>query len=94
MPMNPPMTANTASTISGKVITAGDSCACLAFSVRGFAKEGDEEQAEHVKRRQRGDEHGDAEEQIIFLLQRLREDGVLRVETAERRHAAQAPACR
>ena len=42
-----------------------------------LAEENDEEQPEDVKRRQRGDEHGDAKQQVIFLFQGLREDGVL-----------------
>ena len=42
-----------------------------------LAEENDEQQPEHVKRRQHGDEHADAEQQVIFLFQRLREDAVL-----------------
>ena len=87
--MIPPMTENTASTINGQVMTTGDSCAWPAASVPGFADECDIEKSEHVKRRQTRHCRAQHEERIIFLFQRLRQNGILRVKSAERRHTAQ-----
>ena len=93
MPMSPPITLNTARIRSGQIMTGGDSCAWPAASDFRRAEERDEDQPEHVERRQR--RHDSAQnEQREAVLRSLREDAVLAEEAAERRHARTAPACR
>ena len=89
MPMNPPMAAKIAKITSGNVITGGDSCACEACSDFSLPEKTTKNKSERVKRRQSGDENRDAEQQIIFLFQALRENGIFGIETGERRNSAQ-----
>ena len=59
MPMSPPITLNTARMRSGQTMTAGRFMRVAGgFGLRR-AEERDEDQAEHVERRQRG--HDDAQ---------------------------------